>query len=88
MSTSTGDMTFAVPRIVSYLSQVLPLLPGDLVFTGMPSCTGWGRRPRRHLRPTDELVGRAEGIVEMRHRFSASGWRDHRAGDAGSRRTT
>jgi 2-keto-4-pentenoate hydratase/2-oxohepta-3-ene-1,7-dioic acid hydratase in catechol pathway len=67
--TRTSDLIFAVPQLVSYLSHVLPLLPGDLIFTGTPSGVGWGRRPQRFIQPTDELVSRAEGIGEMHHRF-------------------
>ncbi|CAM5692782.1 fumarylacetoacetate hydrolase family protein [Streptomyces canus] len=67
--TRTSDLIFAVPQLVSYLSHVLPLLPGDLIFTGTPSGVGWGRRPQRYIQPTDELVSRAEGIGEMHHRF-------------------
>lgn len=67
--TRTGDMIFSVPAIVAYLSGILPLLPGDLIFTGTPSGVGWGRHPQRYIQPADELVSRAEGIGEMRHRF-------------------
>ncbi|WP_416985969.1 fumarylacetoacetate hydrolase family protein [Streptomyces sp. T028] len=70
--TRTGDLIFPVPQLVSYLSHILPLLPGDLIFTGTPSGVGWGRRPQRYIQPTDELVSRAEGIGEMRHRFVSS----------------
>ncbi|MET9685406.1 fumarylacetoacetate hydrolase family protein [Streptomyces coeruleorubidus] len=78
----TSDMIFSVPRIVSYLSQIVPLQPGDLVFTGTPSGVGWGRRPQRYLQPADELVSRAEGIGEMRHRFVDATTREHSRGDA------
>jgi 2-keto-4-pentenoate hydratase/2-oxohepta-3-ene-1,7-dioic acid hydratase in catechol pathway len=78
----TSDMIFSVPRIVSYLSQIVPLQPGDLVFTGTPSGIGWGRRPQRYLQPADELVSRAECIGEMRHRFVAATTREHSQGDA------
>lgn len=65
----TGEAVFTVPHIVSYLSQILPLLPGDLIFTGTPSGIGWSRDPKRFIGPSDELVSWAEGIGEMRHRF-------------------
>ena len=39
----TGDMIFTVPQLIEFLSSVLPLLPGDLIFTGTPSGMGWPR---------------------------------------------
>jgi 2-keto-4-pentenoate hydratase/2-oxohepta-3-ene-1,7-dioic acid hydratase in catechol pathway len=69
--TRTSDLIFAVPRLVSYLSGILPLLPGDLIFTGTPSGVGAAREPQRFLRPGDELVTYLTGIGEMRHRFVA-----------------
>ncbi|EHI10433.1 fumarylacetoacetate hydrolase family protein [Mycolicibacterium thermoresistibile] len=66
----TRDVFFSVPQLVAYLSQILPLLPGDLIFTGTPSGIGWARTPKRFIDSDDELVTRAEGIGEMRHRFT------------------
>jgi 2-keto-4-pentenoate hydratase/2-oxohepta-3-ene-1,7-dioic acid hydratase in catechol pathway len=65
----TGHLIFSIPRIISYLSHILPLLPGDLIFTGTPGGIGWTRQPQRLLSASDELVTWAEGIGEMRHRF-------------------
>jgi 2-keto-4-pentenoate hydratase/2-oxohepta-3-ene-1,7-dioic acid hydratase in catechol pathway len=68
----TSDMVFSVPRLVTALSALLPLLPGDLVFTGTPAGVGLGRTPQRWLAPGDELVTYAETIGEMRHRLVAT----------------
>lgn len=67
----TRDLIFSVPQLIAFLSSVLPLLPGDLIFTGTPSGIGWAREPRRLLADGDELVTRVEEIGEMRHRFTA-----------------
>jgi 2-keto-4-pentenoate hydratase/2-oxohepta-3-ene-1,7-dioic acid hydratase in catechol pathway len=67
----TSDLIFPIARIVAFLSDILPLLPGDLIFTGTPSGIGWTRDPRRTLRPGDELVTAVAGIGEMRHHFTA-----------------
>jgi 2-keto-4-pentenoate hydratase/2-oxohepta-3-ene-1,7-dioic acid hydratase in catechol pathway len=48
---------------------VLPLWPGDVIFTGTPSGIGWSRTPKRLLAPGDELVTFGEGIGEMRNHF-------------------
>ena len=54
----TSDLIFNVPRLVAELSAVLPLLPGDVIFTGTPAGVGIGvqaaalppaRRDRREL---------------------------------------
>jgi 2-keto-4-pentenoate hydratase/2-oxohepta-3-ene-1,7-dioic acid hydratase in catechol pathway len=47
---------------------VLPLLPGDQIFTGTPSGGGGGRNPMRFLRPGEEVVTRIEGLGELRQR--------------------
>ena len=68
----TGDLIFSVPALVARLSATLPLLPGDVIFTGTPAGVGLGRTPQRWLAPGDELVSRIEGIGELRHRFVAA----------------
>jgi 2-keto-4-pentenoate hydratase/2-oxohepta-3-ene-1,7-dioic acid hydratase in catechol pathway len=66
----TGELIFSVPTLVAYLSRVVPLLPGDLIFTGTPSGIGWARTPQRFLRPGDQLLSYVEGIGAMHHRFT------------------
>jgi 2-keto-4-pentenoate hydratase/2-oxohepta-3-ene-1,7-dioic acid hydratase in catechol pathway len=66
----TRDLIFSVPSLVSRLSAVLPLLPGDVIFTGTPPGTGLGRSPQRWLADGDELVSGIEGIGELRQRFT------------------
>jgi 2-keto-4-pentenoate hydratase/2-oxohepta-3-ene-1,7-dioic acid hydratase in catechol pathway len=68
---STRQLLFGVPAILEHLSAVVPLLPGDVVFTGTPPGVGMGRDPQRWLAPGDELVSSIEGIGELRHRFLA-----------------
>lgn len=67
----TRDQIYDVPTLISRLSTVLPLLPGDVIFTGTPAGVGFSRNPARALQPGDELVSFVEGIGEMRHRFVA-----------------
>jgi 2-keto-4-pentenoate hydratase/2-oxohepta-3-ene-1,7-dioic acid hydratase in catechol pathway len=67
----TRDLVFSVPALVSRLSAVIPLLPGDVIFTGTPAGVGLGRTPQRWLAPGDELVSVVEGIGELRQRFTA-----------------
>ncbi|MDQ1570413.1 MAG: hypothetical protein QOF79_1087 [Actinomycetota bacterium] len=65
----TVDLIFSVPRLIEYLSAILPLFPGDVIFTGTPSGVGMGRSPQRWLQDGDELVSRIEGIGEIRQTF-------------------
>jgi 2,4-didehydro-3-deoxy-L-rhamnonate hydrolase len=65
----TSYLLISVPQLIAKLSAVLPLLPGDVIFTGTPAGVGMGRNPQRWLAPGDELVTWIEGVGEMRHRF-------------------
>jgi 2,4-didehydro-3-deoxy-L-rhamnonate hydrolase len=65
----TGELVFSVPALVSRLSAVLTLLPGDLIFTGTPAGVGLGRTPQRFLEAGDELVSYISGIGELRQKF-------------------
>lgn len=65
----TSDLIFSVPQLVAELSAVLPLLPGDVIFTGTPAGVGVARDPKRFLNVGDELVSMIDGIGSMRHRF-------------------
>ncbi|HEU4849426.1 MAG TPA: fumarylacetoacetate hydrolase family protein [Terrimesophilobacter sp.] len=67
----TSSFIFGVPRLISYLSSIVTLLPGDLIFTGTPSGVGMGRDPQVWLKPGDELVTWIEGIGELRQSFTA-----------------
>jgi 2-keto-4-pentenoate hydratase/2-oxohepta-3-ene-1,7-dioic acid hydratase in catechol pathway len=68
----TRDMIVSVPGIVSRLSAVCPLLPGDLIFTGTPEGVGSGRTPPIYLRPGDEVVSTIEHIGAIRQRCVAA----------------
>ena len=65
----TGEFVFSIPELVAYLSSVLVLRPGDLIFTGTPSGIGWTREPRRMIAAGEELVTQVDVIGEMRNRF-------------------
>jgi 2-keto-4-pentenoate hydratase/2-oxohepta-3-ene-1,7-dioic acid hydratase in catechol pathway len=66
----TRDMIFPVPELISRLSAVVTLLPGDLIFTGTPDGVGFGRKPRRFLSPGDVLVSSIEQIGGITTRFA------------------
>ena len=59
---STADMIFNIPTLISFLSGSTTLLPGTLILTGTPSGVGEARDPRRFLVPGDEVTVEIEGI--------------------------
>ena len=70
-ASSTAKMIFGVPRIVSYVSQFMTLLPGDVISTGTPAGVGMGRRPPRYLRPGDLIEAGIERLGSQRQRVVA-----------------
>lgn len=67
----TSDMVFSVSRIIEELSAVLPLQPGDVIFTGTPAGVGRARQPPVFLAPGDVLESGIEGIGTIRNRMIA-----------------
>ncbi|CAN5618423.1 fumarylacetoacetate hydrolase family protein [soil metagenome] len=54
-ASSTADLIFSIPQLVSELSKLMTLEPGDIIATGTPSGVGSTREPRIWLKPGDEL---------------------------------
>jgi 2,4-didehydro-3-deoxy-L-rhamnonate hydrolase len=69
----TSEMIFSIPQLVSYLSGVVELLPGDIIYSGTPSGVGMGRTPPRYLQAGDHLHSWVEGLGELDQHFVASG---------------
>jgi acylpyruvate hydrolase len=65
---TTADLLFGVADIVSYVSTIITLAPGDLILTGTPGGVGAGRDPKVFLKPGQELVTTIDGIGELRNR--------------------
>jgi 2-keto-4-pentenoate hydratase/2-oxohepta-3-ene-1,7-dioic acid hydratase in catechol pathway len=65
----TSDLIFSVPRLIAELSSVLPLLPGDIIFTGTPAGIGAVRQPPRFLQPGDILETWVEQVGTLRNPF-------------------
>jgi 2-keto-4-pentenoate hydratase/2-oxohepta-3-ene-1,7-dioic acid hydratase in catechol pathway len=67
----TSDMIFSISELVAYLSGILTLYPGDVIFTGTPPGVGMGRKPPRFLKPGDRLHSWVEGLGELDQHFVA-----------------
>jgi 2,4-didehydro-3-deoxy-L-rhamnonate hydrolase len=65
----TSQLVFGVPELIARLSAVLPLLPGDLIFTGTPAGIGATRQPPQFLRPGQVLTSYIEGVGTMANRL-------------------
>ena len=64
----TSDLVFSVPSLIAQLSDVLPLLPGDVIFTGTPAGVGVSRKPPRFLQPGNVVESWIEGVGTIRNR--------------------
>lgn len=67
----TRDLILSVPRLIAEISAVLPVLPGDIIFTGTPAGVGATRQPPRFLQPGDILETWVEGVGHLSNRFVA-----------------
>lgn len=65
---STKTMIFGVKKLVSYLSQFMSLLPGDVISTGTPSGVGLSLKPANFLRPGQVVRLGVDGLGEQTQR--------------------
>ncbi len=64
---STSELIFGIGKLVSYLSQVFTLEPGDLLFTGTPPGVGFARKPPIFLKPGDVCEVEIERLGVLRN---------------------
>ncbi len=63
---STSDLIFNIPHLVSYISQFMTLLPGDVISTGTPEGVGLGQKPEPwYLKAGDRIHLGIEGLGEQ-----------------------
>jgi acylpyruvate hydrolase len=62
---TTADLLFDAAAIISYVSQIITLLPGDVIATGTPGGVGAGRDPKVFLRADQVLTTRIDGVGEL-----------------------
>jgi 2,4-didehydro-3-deoxy-L-rhamnonate hydrolase len=65
---STANMIFDVPTLVSYVSEFMTLLPGDVISSGTPAGVGLGMKPPQYLNAGDVVELGIEGLGESRQR--------------------
>jgi len=62
---NTSQLIFNIQKLISYLSHVFTLTPGDLIFTGTPPGVGMGRTPQLWLKDGDVVVCEIDGIGRL-----------------------
>ncbi len=67
-NSNTSDLVFNIPTLVSYISQFMTLLPGDVVSTGTPFGVGLGMKPPFYLKPGDVMELGIDGLGISRQR--------------------
>jgi 2-keto-4-pentenoate hydratase/2-oxohepta-3-ene-1,7-dioic acid hydratase in catechol pathway len=68
---NTSEWLFPLPRLLSFLSQVMVLEPGDVVSTGTPAGVGFFRKPQVFMKAGDVVEIEGEGIGVLRNRMVA-----------------
>jgi len=69
----TDDLVFGPAALVSYISRIFTLKPGDVIATGTPGGVGHARKPPRYLAAGSTLLTAVDGIGELRNRIVAEG---------------
>jgi 2,4-diketo-3-deoxy-L-fuconate hydrolase len=69
---NTARMIFRVPTLISYLSSMMSLHPGDVISTGTPAGVGLGQKPPVYLRPGNVVRLGIDGLGEQRQRLRAA----------------
>jgi 2-keto-4-pentenoate hydratase/2-oxohepta-3-ene-1,7-dioic acid hydratase in catechol pathway len=65
-TSNTNQLIFNVPQVVSYISQFMTLLPGDVISTGTPHGVGLGFNPPIYLKAGDVVTLGMEGLGEQK----------------------
>jgi len=68
---NTSNFIFKVPFIISYLSQFMTLLPGDVISTGTPAGVGLGMNPQVYLKPGDVVELGIDGLGTSKQNVKA-----------------
>ena len=63
---NTANLIFGLPFLISYVSQFMTLLPGDVLSTGTPAGVGMGMKPPQYLHPGDVVELGIDGLGSAR----------------------
>ncbi|WP_324672108.1 fumarylacetoacetate hydrolase family protein [Hymenobacter sp. GOD-10R] len=68
---TTANLIFKIPFLISYISQFMTLLPGDIISTGTPAGVGLGFKPPVYLKPGDVVELGIDGLGTSRQELQA-----------------
>ena len=68
---NTSNFIFKIPFLISYLSQFMSLLPGDIISTGTPAGVGLGMNPQVYLQPGDVMELGIDGLGSSKQNVKA-----------------
>lgn len=68
---TTSDFIFDIPTVISYISQFMTLLPGDIISTGTPFGVGLGMNPQRYLKSGDIVELGIEGLGSSKQKVTS-----------------
>ena len=68
---ATSNLIFKIPFLVSYVSQFMSLLPGDIISTGTPAGVGLGMKPNVYLKDGDIVELGIDGLGKAKQNVKA-----------------
>lgn len=72
---NTSNMIFDIPTLISYVSDFMTLLPGDVISTGTPAGVGLGMIPQRYLQPGNIVELGIDGLGSAQQKVLS--WKQH-----------
>lgn len=72
-NSNTNQFIFTIPQAVAYISRIITLEPGDVLFTGTPPGVGFARKPPVFLKAGDEVEIQIDGIGSLKNPVQAAG---------------
>lgn len=70
-SATVGEMIFSLSELIAYISNLLPLNPGDIIASGSPDGTGGSRKPPVFLKAGDYVDVTVSGIGTLKNSVGA-----------------
>jgi 2-keto-4-pentenoate hydratase/2-oxohepta-3-ene-1,7-dioic acid hydratase in catechol pathway len=70
---NTRQLIFGVPEILAYVSLIMTVEPGDMIFTGTPPGVGDARKPQIYMKPGDVAVVEIDGLGVLENSCVADG---------------
>jgi 2-keto-4-pentenoate hydratase/2-oxohepta-3-ene-1,7-dioic acid hydratase in catechol pathway len=70
-NSNTSDLIFGLPKLLSYLSEFMTLLPGDVISTGTPEGVALGMKPPQYLKPGDVVELYVAGLGKAKQKAVA-----------------